>query len=115
MEKANLRSEFDTEFQKFLDTKSLREIEEKEMVAWTGAVHYVPLQLVVNESSNSTPFRIVTNTSCRDPKTKKSLNMITAKGPNLLSDPYRILLRFRNRKYALSTDVTKAWSPHRPS
>ena len=66
------------------------------------------MQLVVNEASNSTPFRIVTNTSCRDPNTKKSLNMISAKGPNMLSDPYRILLRFRNRKYALSTSVTKA-------
>ena len=32
-----------------------------------------------------------------------------AKGPNLLSDLYRILLRFRNRKYAISTDVTKAY------
>ena len=27
----------------------------------------------------------------------------------MLSDPYRILLRFRNRKYAISTDVTKAY------
>ena len=41
--------------------------------------------------------------------TGKSLNGITAKGPNLLSDPYRIMLRFRNRKYAISTDVTKAY------
>ena len=81
LDKANLREEFDKEFQKFLDTDSLRELDEKEMEDWTGAVHYVPLQLVVNESSNSTPFRIVTNTSCHDPKTKKSLNMITAKTP----------------------------------
>ena len=109
LERTNLRNEFDTEFQKFIDTKSLREIPEQEQATWTGAVHYVPLQLVVNEASNSTPFRIVTNTSCKDPQTKKSLNMITAKGPNMLSDPYRILLRFRNRKYALSTDVTKAY------
>ena len=41
--------------------------------------------------------------------TGKSLNSITAKGPNMLSDPYRIMLRFRNRKYAISTDVTKAY------
>jgi hypothetical protein len=69
----------------------------------------VPLQLVVNESSQSTPFRIVTNTSCKDAKTGKSLNSISAKGPNMLSDPYRILLHFRSRKYAVSTDVTKAY------
>ena len=64
---------------------------------------------MVNESSQSTPFRIVTNTSCKDPVTGKSLNSITAKGPNMLSDPYRIMVRFRNRKYTISTDVTKAY------
>jgi hypothetical protein len=79
------------------------------MKQWAGTIPYGPLQLVVNESSQSTPFRIVTNTSCKDPKTGKSLNSITAKGPNMLSDPYRILLRFRNRKYAISTDVTTAY------
>jgi hypothetical protein len=55
------------------------------------------------------PFIIVTNTSCTDTKTGKLLNSITTKGPNMLSDPYRILLRFRNRKYAISTDVTEAY------
>ena len=79
------------------------------MAEWEGPLHYVPLQLVVNERSQSTPFRIVTNTSCKDPKTGKSLNSITSKGPNMLSDPYRILVRFRNRKFFISTDVTKAY------
>ena len=107
--KGGLREQFETEFQKFIESKSLREIGEEEMETWQGAVHYVPLQLVVNEASQSTPFRIVTNTSCKDPKTGKSLNSITCKGPNMLSDPYRILLRFRNRKHAITTDVTKAY------
>ena len=79
------------------------------MANWTGPAHYLPLQLVVNEDSQSTPFRIVTNTSCKDPVTGKSLNSILAKGPNLLSDPYEILLRFRNHIYAITTDVTKAY------
>ena len=109
LDKHNLREKFDEEFTKFLDTKSLREIDPGEMRKWAGPVHYVPLQLVVNPDSQSTPFRIVTNTSCKDPKTGKSLNDILAKGPNLLSDPYKILLRFRNRKYAISTDITKAY------
>ena len=79
------------------------------MRGWDGPVHYVQLQLVVNEDSQSTPIRIVTNTSYKDPRTGKSLNDIPAKGPNMLSDSYQILLRFRNRKYAISTDVTKAY------
>ena len=109
LDKHDLRGRFDEEFAKFIETKSLREIGQAEMRAWEGPVHYVPLQLVVNPDSQSTPFRIVTNTSCKDPKTKKSLNDILAKGPNLLSDPYKIMLRFRNRKFAISTDITKAY------
>ena len=107
--KAEMRENFNLEFDKFLETGSLKVISEQEQTEWKGAVHYVPLQLVINEASQSTPFRIVTNTSCRDPITGKSLNSITAKGPNMLSDPYRIMIRFRNRKYAISTDVTKAY------
>ena len=52
--------------------------------------------MVVNKESQSTPFRIVTNFSYKDPITGKSLNSILAKGPNM-SDPYKILLRIRNR------------------
>ena len=70
---------------------------------------FLAATVVVNPDSQSTPLRIVTNTSCSDPVTGKSLNSILAKGPNLLSDPYKILLRFRNRKFAISTDVTKAY------
>ena len=40
------------------------------------------------------------------------MNDILAKGPNLLSDPYKILLRFRNRKHAISTEITKAAEMH---
>ena len=109
LDKHQLTKKFDEEFEKFLQTKSLRKIPDEELKTWDGPVHYVPLQLVVNEGSQSTPFRIVTNTSCKDPRTGKSLNDILAKGPNLLSDSYQILLRFRNRKYAISTDVTKAY------
>ena len=60
LEKHKLRQQFAEEFQKFISSKSLRQLTEEEMAKWAGPVHYVPLQLVVNESSQSTPFRIVT-------------------------------------------------------
>ena len=74
--KGGVREQFQTEFQKFLDTKSLRDISEEEQQTWQGPVPYVPLQLVTYVSSQSTPYRIVTNTSCKDLKTGKSLNSI---------------------------------------
>ena len=70
LQKQNLKSGFDEEFQKFIDSKSLRESLEEEQKNWSGPVHYVPLQLVVNPDSQSTPLRIVTNTSCKDPVAK---------------------------------------------
>ena len=109
LDKKNLTRTFQQEFQKFVENGSLKELTPDEMASWTGPVHYLPMQLVLNEGSATTPFRIVTNSSCKDPITKKSLNDILAKGPNMLSDPWSILLRFRNYRYALATDVTKAY------
>ena len=109
LSKKQLTDTFNEEFQKFVDNGSLSELSEDEMRNWTGPIHYLPMQMVHNEESATTPFRIVTNSSCKDPVTKKSLNDILAKGPNMLSDPWEILLRFRNYKYALATDVTKAY------
>jgi hypothetical protein len=100
---------FIMEFDKFIASNSIREIPAEEMKAWVGPVLYVPMQLVINPDSATTPFRIVTNSSCKDPKTKKSLNCILAKGPSLLSDQWQIMVRYRNYKYVLATDVTKAY------
>ena len=66
LDKHQLADKFDEEFKKFIRTKSLRKISEEEMRVWDGPVHYVLLQLVVR-----TPLRIVTNTSCKDPRTGK--------------------------------------------
>ena len=54
-------------------------------------------------------FRIVSNSSLKTPGNPNSLNSILAKGPNLLSDPYIILNRFRNYLRGLNSDVTKAY------
>jgi hypothetical protein len=109
LDRNGFTEQFHTEFDKFITSNSIREIPSDELAEWTGPAHYLPLQLVVNEDSQSTPFRIVTNSSCKDPVTGKSLNGILSKGPNMLSDRYEILIRFRNRIHALSTDVTKAY------
>ena len=67
------------------------------------------MQLVLNPASTSSPFRVVTNSSCPDPVTKNSLNSILAKGPNDLSDQWEVMARFRNYEVPLTGDVTKAY------
>ena len=67
------------------------------------------LQHVVNEESVTTSFRIVTNSSLKTPGNPHTLNSITAKGPNMLVDPYKILIRYRNYLKSLNSDITKAY------
>ena len=67
------------------------------------------MQLVHNPGSETTPFRVVTNSSCPDPVTRESLNGIMAKGPNCLADQWEVLIRFRNYVLSFTSDVTKAY------
>ena len=62
-----------------------------------------------NPGSETTPFRVVTNSSCPDPVTRESLNGIMAKGPNCLADQWEVLIRFRNYVLSFTSDVTKAY------
>ena len=109
LNKEGRMGEFNDLFQKLEDLGAIEEISDSEMIAWTGAVHYVSLQHVVNEESATTSFRIVSNSSLKTPGNPHTLNNILAKGPNMLSDPYKILVRFRTYLKGLSSDVTKAY------
>ena len=44
LEKQKLKEGFDNEFQKFLDTKSLREIPEEEQCQWVGQTQVARIQ-----------------------------------------------------------------------
>ena len=101
--------EFNMEFAKMREKGAIVELSQLEMDQWGGAVHYIPMQLVHNPDSNTTPFRVVTNSSCPDPVTKESLNSIMAKGPNCLADQWEVLVRFRNYEVPLTSDVMKAY------
>ena len=75
----------------------------------TSPLFCVSLQHVLDESSVNTSFRIVSNSSLKTPGNPHSLNSILAKGPNMLSDPCKIMIRFSHYLRGLSSDVTKAY------
>ena len=104
-----LVEEFNMKFKEMIELGTIREISQHEMDIWKGPVHYVPVQHVINQKSTSTPLRLVLNSSLKCPKTGLSLNSILAKGPNLLSDLWSLMVRFRGHKYALISDITKAY------
>ena len=102
-------SQFNEMFQKMVDLGAIEEISEFEIKAWTGPTHYVSLQHVINEESATTSFRIVTNSSLKSPGNPYTLNNILAKGPNMMCDPYKILIRYRHYVKSLNSDITKAY------
>ena len=109
LEKEGRMQEFNELFEKLQVLGAMEEISDQEMKSWSGPVHYVSLQHVIDEGNATTSFRIVSNSSLRTPGNPHSLNSILAKGPNLLSDPYKIMIRFRTYLKGLSSDVTKAY------
>ena len=109
LEREGRMQEFNELFQKLVELGAIEEISKKELKEWSGPVHYVSLQHVINEDSATTGLRIVTNSSLKTPGNPHTLNSIMAVGPNLMTDPYKILLRFRSYIKGLNSDVTKAY------
>ena len=100
--------EFNSEFDKMIDGGQVVELSEDDMKAWDGPEHWVSLQHVSKPESDTTPIRIVTNSSLPD-RNGNSVNSIMMKGPNALSDQRAVVSQWRCYEYALSTDVTKAY------
>ena len=70
--------------------------------------HFIPHHAVKKDSS-TTPVRIVYDCSCRLSPNHPSLNDCLVVGPPFLIDMVTLLLRFHTHKYALTTDIEKAF------
>ena len=101
--------EFNELFRKLQDLGAVEEISEHELRSWKGPRHYVSLQHVVAEDSATTSFRIVSNSSLKTPGNPHSLNSILAKGPKMLSDPYKIMIRFRSHDWMDNIRMMRTW------
>ncbi|XP_052273445.1 uncharacterized protein LOC127873583 [Dreissena polymorpha] len=71
-------------------------------------VHYIHHHPVKKESS-TTPLRIVYDCSCRQSRDSPSLNDCLESTPTELNELTSILVRFRLKQYAVSTDIEKAF------
>ena len=86
--------EYNSCFQEFLDRGCMRKLTNQEMAQWDGVVNYVSHHGVVKSTSNSTPLRIVSNSSLNN-NSGHSFNSILAKGPNSIQPLFNILVRDR--------------------
>ena len=96
-------------FDRMVENGALSEISHAELHLWDGPIHYVPIQVVIDLANQTTPYRLVTNSSLEDPETGLSLNGILAKGPMALNDTWNITVGFRHEEYGLSADISKAY------
>ena len=69
---------------------------------------YLPHHGVTKESSNTTKLRVVFDASAKS-SNHKSLNDVLLIGPNIQSNLYSILLRFRQHKIAVTADISQMY------
>ena len=72
-----------------------------------GEGHYMPHHAVFKKSA-TTPLSIVFNASSR-PNEGRSLNDCLMTGPSLTAKLHEILIQFRQGKYAVTADISKAF------
>ncbi|XP_063420482.1 uncharacterized protein LOC134705689 [Mytilus trossulus] len=81
---------------------------EEDLVKPNTKLHYIPHHAVKKDSA-TTPIRIVYDCSCRQTPDTASLNDCLLNVPPKLNNVTAILLRFRMNKYAVCTDIEKAF------
>ena len=99
---------YEAQLRDLIDRGVAREISTEELENWKrdGKPHYYTAhQMVVQPASQSTPIRVVFNSSqlCRGTSLNKSLDL----GPDILSNLHGVLLRFRADEVAGQGDISK--------
>ncbi|XP_046856139.1 uncharacterized protein LOC124449243 [Xenia sp. Carnegie-2017] len=84
-----------------------RKLSEKEVKEHKEPVHYISHHAVLWPYSTSTPVRIVFNSSATFRGHK--LNDYWQKGPDLLNSLFGVILRFREKKVALTADISNMY------
>ena len=84
-----------------------KKLTEEEHKNYNGPVYYIGHHEVLKPESNSTPCRIVFNSSAKFQG--HVVNEYWAKGPDLLNNLLGILIRFREEKVAFAGDIKKMY------
>ncbi|XP_072389479.1 uncharacterized protein [Diabrotica undecimpunctata] len=96
---------YDQVFQEWLNDNIIEEVVEEQR---NQEAHYLPHRPVIKPSSITTKIRPVFDASARE-KDSPSLNQCLEKGVNLIELIPAILLRFRQQKFGVTSDISKAF------
>ncbi|XP_048590228.1 uncharacterized protein LOC116612667 isoform X2 [Nematostella vectensis] len=98
---------YNKQMEEMCEMNFARKLTEEEVKSYQGPVHYISHHGVARPESDSTPLRIVFNTSAT--YQGHALNDYWMKGPDLLNDLFGVLLRFREGQCAVIGDLSKMY------
>ena len=107
MKEEELKASYNDQVMDFVNRGVLRKLSQNELNDWDGPIRYVDHHEVFKVGS-TTPIRIVINSSFCD-KGESSLNDILMKGPNVLTNLFEILVRWRLYPVAFTGDISKMY------
>ena len=107
LKEEKLKQSYNDQVLDFVNRGVLRKLTDVELQDWHGPVRYVDHHEVFKVGS-TTPLRIVINSSFCD-KGEPSLNDILMKGPNVLTNLFEILVRWRIYPIAFTGDISKMY------
>ena len=83
LDKIGKKNEASELFNKMIKIGAFEDIGAAELDMWKEAVHYLPSQAVIRNSSVNSPLRLVTNSSLVDPGGGYGPDFLTALAPNM--------------------------------
>lgn len=105
LEKEGYREEYEKVFKEWIDEGIIEEIMDDN----TNEGHYLPHRHVVKHSSQTTVLRPVFDASARQNSYSPSLNQCLEKGANFIELIPSVLLRFRQYRIGVISDIRKAF------
>ena len=98
---------YDEQMTEMVKMNFCRKLSENEVKNYKGPAHYIPHHAVIRPEKKSTPVRIVFNSSSLFQGHK--LNDYWMKGSDLLNNLFGVVLRFREKEFALVEDISKMY------
>ena len=98
---------YDKQIKEMEEMQFARKLTPKEIKEWKGPVHYVAHHAVLRPEKKSTPVRIVFNSSAS--YAGHTLNDYWYKGPDLLNNLFGVVIRFRENRVAICSDIVKMY------
>ena len=106
--KTGRKPSYDEQLQDFITRGAVEKISDDEMKNYNGPVNYVDHHGVLSDS-NTTPYRLVVNSSLDNNNSGVSLNDCLPKGPKSIRSLFQCITTFRSYPHVVVFDLSKAY------